>query len=76
MFSLALCATAVNAQQVSADPVRQALAQKMIKELQAEVECSASLIGANDYLAKAEARIKDLEDQYEPKKAEKPVTGK
>lgn len=61
-----LTATPTFAQQAS--PNEQALGAKLMIEIQSGLSCSANLIGAQAELAKAQARIKDLEAKPEEKK--------
>jgi hypothetical protein len=48
-------------------PMEQALAQKLGIEVNASLQCSASLIAAQAQLTAAQARVKELEAKYEPK---------
>lgn len=74
--ALVLIATPALAQQQPADPV---FMQRAIQALQAQrnqaqdaqaIE-TARATGLSDDLAKAQARVKELEDKYEPKAATK-----
>lgn len=44
-----------------ADPQAQAFSQEIMSQLNAKLQCSVALIAA-------QARVKELEDKYEPKK--------
>lgn len=46
-------------------PGEQALGAKLMQEIQSGINCSAELIGAKIELAKAQARIKELEPKKE-----------
>lgn len=48
-------------------PTESALGNRLIAELNASVQCSAELITVKASLAKAEARVKELEPKPEPK---------
>lgn len=61
-----LIATPTFAQQAS--PNEQALGAKLMIEIQSGLSCGANLIGVQAELAKAQARIKDLEAKPEEKK--------
>lgn len=61
-----LTATSALAQAVGT-PSEQAMGTKLMQEIQGGLNCSADLIAARSELAKAQARIKELEA-----KAEKP----
>lgn len=61
-----LTATPTFAQQASHN--EQALGAKLMIEIQSGLGCSANLIGVQAELAKAQARIKDLEAKPEEKK--------
>jgi hypothetical protein len=56
-----LAATPAIAQQQSPSAVEQALGSKLMQEIQAGINCSASSITVQADLAKAQARIKELE---------------
>jgi Skp family chaperone for outer membrane proteins len=57
-----IAATSALAQQPSAaTPNERALGQKLFQEMQSGVTCSSNLIAAQEELAKAQARIKELE---------------
>lgn len=62
---LSLISTAAFAQQ--ATPSEQALSARLLQELQASVNCSTEAIALKTELAKAQARIKELEPKVEPK---------
>lgn len=62
-----LTATSALAQQQQS-PGEQALGSKLMQEIQSGLNCSASLIGVQAELAKAQARIKELEPKPEDKK--------
>ena len=49
-------------------PNEQALGAKLMQEIQGGLNCSASLIGVQAELVKAQARIKELEAKAEEKK--------
>lgn len=62
-----LTATSALAQQQT--PSEQALGAKLMQEIQGGLNCSASLIGVQAELAKANAKIKELEKpKDEPEK--------
>ncbi len=65
---VALSATSATAQQQTPSPAEQALGQKVMQEVQAAVSCSANLISVQADLAKANARIKELEPKPEVEK--------
>ena len=56
------------AQQQQPTAAEQALGQKLFKEMQEGVNCSVNLISVQAELAKANARIKELETKPEAKK--------
>jgi hypothetical protein len=62
--AVVVASTAVQAQQ---SPSEQALGNKLMAEINAALQCDAGLISARQELAKSAARIKELEDKYEPK---------
>jgi hypothetical protein len=63
-----LLATTAHAQQQST-PTEQALGAKLMQEIQGSLTCGANLIAAHADLAKANARIKEMEPKAEaPKK--------
>lgn len=67
---LALAALALPAAaQQSGSPYEQALAGKLIAELNAGLACNAGLFKANADLAAAQARIKELEAELEARPA-------
>lgn len=68
VLSLFAATTALAQQQQS--PNEQALGTKLMQEIQGGLNCSASLIGMQADLTKANARIKELEQK------DKPVDGK
>jgi hypothetical protein len=49
-------------------PEAQALAQKLMSEINANIQCAAANITLNQQLTAAQAKIKALEDKYGPKK--------
>jgi hypothetical protein len=61
-----LATTAALAQQQT--PNEQALGTKLMQEIQGGLNCSASLITLQAELAKAQARVKELEAKAEEKK--------
>jgi hypothetical protein len=63
--ALVLLAVPALAQQQS--PMEQALAQKLGIEVNASLQCSAAQITTQAELAKAQARVRELEAKYEPK---------
>lgn len=63
-----LIATAAFAQQQPPSPVEQACNYKLSAEINSGLQYSAALITVRGDLAKAQARVKELEDKYEPKK--------
>lgn len=65
-FLLATVATAFAQQQPS--PNEQAMGTKLMQEIQGGLNCSASLIGVQAELVKAQTRIKELESKPEEKK--------
>ena len=70
LFLIALplvISSAAFAQQTAGE---QALSIKLSAEINAGLQCSTSLISAQGVLAKLQARVKELEDKYEPKKEE------
>ena len=71
-LAILLLAAPAAAQQ-QATPNEQALLAKITTEMNAGLQCTSALISATQAMAKAEARIKELEDKYEPKKAEEPA---
>lgn len=64
-FLFLLLAAPCFAQQQQQSPGEQALGAKLMQELQSGLNCSANLIGAQAELAKAQARIKELEAKPE-----------
>lgn len=66
--ALVLISSVALAQQPS--PESQALAQKLMAEINANIQCSAAGITLAQQLKDAQARIKALEDRYEPKTSE------
>lgn len=67
LLALIFLATPAFAQQPPSVNER-AISAKLMAEINAGLSCSASLISTQDELTKAQARIKELEDKYEPKK--------
>jgi hypothetical protein len=65
VVSMAMGLGAALAQQQPAPPSpnEQALGQKLMAEINASIACGANLITANQALATAQARIKELEDK-------------
>lgn len=63
-----LASTSAFAQQQT--PSEQALGTKLLQEIQGGLNCSASLISVQAELAKATARIKELEPKPEPPRKE------
>lgn len=61
-----LASTSAFAQQQT--PSEQALGAKLLQEIQGGLNCSASLISVQADLAKANARIKEIESKPEEKK--------
>lgn len=71
VISVVMITTSALAQQQSAS--ERALAEKLMQELQGGLNCSASLISVQSELAKANARIKELESKAkEPNPLEAP----
>jgi hypothetical protein len=74
LASLATCATcattSAGAQQLAQSPApeTQALAQKLMAEINAGIQCSSNAIALQQQVSADKARIKELEDKYEPKK--------
>ncbi len=66
---LALLASPALAQQPSA--AEQALSERLIAEIQSNVQARAQLIDVQRQLVTAQTRIKSLEEKYEPKLSEK-----
>lgn len=64
------------AQQQPASPDVQACLAKLTTEMNSSLQVTSSLIAANQAMERAQARIKELEDKYEPKKAEPPPAKK
>ncbi len=60
IFLAALLATPATAQQQS-PPSEQALGAKLMREVQDGLQCNVSLISVQAELAKAHARVKELE---------------
>lgn len=69
MFCLLLLPFAAAAQQAPS-PMEQALSVKISNEVSLGLQCHAALIGTQQELTRAQARIKALEEKYEPKKPE------
>lgn len=68
LLTLLLPSTAFAEQQSS--PSEQVLGQRLLREIQEGLNCSAALLTTKSDLAKAQARIKELETKYEsPAKA-------
>ena len=67
MLPLCLFASPCLAQQQQS-PGEQALGAKLMQELQSGLNCNAQLISVQAELAKANARIKELEPKPEEKK--------
>lgn len=65
-LAIGLLPTIAAAQQQT--PNEQALSAKLSQEISAGLGCSATLITNKQMLEIAQARIKELEDKYEPKK--------
>jgi hypothetical protein len=61
-FLITLLVSPAMAQQ-QASPSEQALGNKVLQEIQSGLQCSSSLISAQAELAKALARIKELESK-------------
>lgn len=51
-------------------PEAQALAQKLMSEINANIQCTAAGISIQQRLNAAEAEIKTLKDKYEPAKSD------
>jgi hypothetical protein len=62
--ALAISAPAYAQQQT---PMEQALAQKLTIEVNASLQCSAAQVTTQGQLQAAQARVKELQDKYEPK---------
>jgi hypothetical protein len=60
-----LLTTAASAQQHQQTPSEQALAAKLLQEIQGGLTCNASLLSVQAELAKAQARVKELEPKQE-----------
>lgn len=54
-------------------PKEQALAQRVGSEIGANIEANAIIIDLRQQLATAQARVKALEEKYEPKKDAEPA---
>lgn len=75
---MVLCATPAFAQQQApSTPLDQALGQKLMTEINDGIQCRAGTIALQNSLsslqmevAKAQARVKELEAKYEPKPTE------
>jgi hypothetical protein len=64
-----LLTTAASAQQQHQQtPSEQALGTKLLQEIQGSLTCNASLISVQSDLAKAQARLKELEPKPAPEK--------
>lgn len=72
LFASLLIAAAASAQVpfVPPTPEAQALAQKLMAEINANIACTAAGISLNQQLVAAQAEIKRLKDKPEPKKDE------
>lgn len=57
-----------HSQGVPPTPESQALAQKLMAEINANIQCTTAGITLQQQLVAAQAKIKALEDKYEPKK--------
>lgn len=62
--ALLLASPAIAQQQPT--PIQQALGERLMREVNEGLQCSASLIGLQQELAKALARVKDLEEKAKP----------
>jgi hypothetical protein len=67
IFLVCLFTTPAVAQQ-QATPNEQAMGTKLMQEIQGGLNCNANLISVQAELAKAQARIKELETKPEEKK--------
>lgn len=65
---IALSASSAVYAQVPPTPEAQALAQKLMAEINSNIQCGAAGITLQQQLAAANAKLKALEDKYEPKK--------
>jgi hypothetical protein len=63
--AIALALSPAHAQQQQS-PMEQALSQKIVAELNASLQCSASLLTIQAQLQTAQSRVKELEAKYEP----------
>jgi len=75
-LALAILLLAGPASAQTATPNEQALLAKITSEMNAGLQCTSALISATQAMEKATARIKELEDKYEPKKVETPPAKK
>jgi outer membrane murein-binding lipoprotein Lpp len=66
-FVLGLTTLAANAQQPQASPEIRACNNKLGVEINNGLQLSSAVYAAQDEMAKLHARIKELEDKYEPK---------
>ena len=48
-------------------PSEQALSSKLLAEINAGLQCNTTLLTERAELQKAQARVKELEEKYEPK---------
>jgi hypothetical protein len=69
LFMMAMNA-ATRAQNAPATPQVQALSQRLMGEINANLQCNAAAIEGQQQLAVANAEVKRLTDKYEPKAAE------
>lgn len=70
-IAVLVCVVATVALAEQPSPESQALAQKLMGEINANIQCGASVITLQQQIAAKDAQIKALTDKYEPKKDEK-----
>lgn len=63
-----LLGAAVAQQPAAPSPLEAALGQRVMAEVQANVQANAMIVDLQRRLAASEAHVKALEDKYEPKK--------
>jgi hypothetical protein len=61
-----LSITPALAQQPQQSPAEQALGSKLMQEINAGLQCTQQLIGANKQIEQLQARIKELESNVQP----------
>lgn len=72
-FMLLAVPAGAQQQQLAQTPLEQALAGKLLAELNAGLKCVADDIGLQQRFAASEARVRELEAKYEPKSDPKPA---